>query len=57
MYRLVSLYPYYNGCIPITVYMVQKLEEGWLCDKWVNVKGYEDKKKAEQLLKLLKGRI
>ena len=57
MYRLVSLYPYYKGCIPITVYMVQKLEEGWLCDKWVNVKGYEDKKKAEQLLKLLKGEL
>jgi inorganic pyrophosphatase len=33
------------------------LEEGWLCDKWVNVKGYEDKKKAEQLLKLLKGEL
>ena len=57
MYRLVSLYPYYKGCIPITVHMVQKLEEGWLCDKWVNVKGYEDKKKAEQLLKLLKGEL
>lgn len=57
MYRLVSLYPYYKGCIPITIYMVQKLEEGLLCDKWVNVKGYEDKKKAEQLLKLLKGEL
>lgn len=57
MYRLVSFYPYYNGCIPITIYMVQKLKEGWLCDKWVNVKGYEDKKRAEQLLKLLKGEL
>jgi len=57
MYRLVPLYPYYKGCIPITIYMVQRLQEGWLCDKWVNVKGYEDRRKAEKLLKMLKGEL
>ena len=56
MYRITPIYPYYNGCIPITVWMVQRLEEGLLFDKWVNVKGYEDKSKAEQLLELLKGK-
>ena len=55
MYRIVPLYPYYNGCIPITVYMVQKLEEGFLFDKWVNVKGFEDYKKAKQLYNILRG--
>ena len=56
MYRIISIYPYYKGYIPITIWMVQRLQEGWLYDKWVNIKGYEDRKKAEQLLKMLKGK-
>ena len=56
MYRISSEYPVYvgGGCIPYTIHYVQKLEEGWLCDKWVNIKGFEDRRKAEALLKLLR---
>lgn len=53
LFRLVTM-PAYNGCIPITAYMVQKkLTRTFLPDKWVNVKGYEDKEKAEELYKAL----
>lgn len=44
----------YDGCIPVTVYMVQKHVEGFIFDKWVDVKGYSDKRKAEELVKILK---
>ena len=43
----------YNGCIPVTVYMVQKQVGGFLFSKWVNIKGYSDKKKAVALMSLL----
>lgn len=46
--------PHYCGCIPVTVYMVQKYVEGFIFGKWVNVKGYSDKRKAEELVKILK---
>ena len=46
----------YDGCIPVTVYIVQRLQEGWYGEEWVNIKGYQDKKKAICLLELLKGR-
>lgn len=37
----------YDGCIPISVYMVQrKQERSFLPDKWVNIKGYKSLKKA-----------
>lgn len=44
----------YDGCIPVTVYIVQRLQERWYGDKWLNIKGYQDKKKAISLLELLK---
>ena len=44
----------YNGCIPMTVYMVQKYAEGYIYGNWVNIKGFQDKKKAEALMSLLK---
>ena len=44
----------YDGCIPVTVYMVQKYVEGCIFGKWVNIKGFQDKKKAEALMSLLK---
>lgn len=44
----------YDGCIPVTVYIVQRLQERWYGDKWMNIKGYQDKKKAISLLELLK---
>ena len=40
----------YNGCIPITVYWVQKLERGSFRDKWINIKGFDKYKRAKQLL-------
>ena len=43
----------YNGCIPVTVYMVQKHVESFLFGKWVNIKGFSDKKKAVELMDLL----
>ena len=44
----------YNGCIPVTVYMVQKYVGGCIFDKWVNTKGLKKKKKAVELMSLLK---
>ena len=44
----------YNGCIPVTVYMVQKYVGGCIFGKWVNIKGFSDKKKAVELMSLLK---
>lgn len=43
----------YNGCIPITVHWVQVLKETLCGTKWKNIKGFEDKRKAEALLKAL----
>ena len=43
----------YDGCIPVTVYMVQKYVEGCIFGKWVNINGFSDKKKAEALMWLL----
>ena len=44
----------YNGCIPVTVYMVQKYVRGCIFGKWVSIKGFKDKKKAVALMSLLK---
>ena len=44
----------YDGCIPVTVYMVQKYVGGCIFGKWVNIKGFSDKKKAVALMSLLK---
>ena len=44
----------YDGCIPVTVYMVQKYVGGSIFGKWVNIKGFSDKEKAEALMSLLK---
>ena len=44
----------YNGCIPVTVYMVKKYVGGCIFSKWVNIKGYSDKEKAEALMSLKK---
>lgn len=43
----------YNGCIPITVHWVQVLKETFWGTKWENIKGFEDKRRAEALLKAL----
>ena len=44
----------YDGCIPVTVYVVQKYVGGIIFGKWVNIKGFSDKKKAVALMSLLK---
>lgn len=52
-FRIVTVQAY-NGCLPITAYMVQRrLVFSWRPDKWVNVKGYESRKHAEELYKTL----
>lgn len=43
----------YDGCIPVTVYMVQKYVNRFPSGKWVNIKGFSDKKKAVALLSIL----
>ena len=43
----------YNGCIPVTVWMVQKFVDHFPFGKWVNIKGFSDKKKAVELMSLL----
>lgn len=57
-YRIDQRYPCYvrGCCIPYDGYFVQVLKEGLFYDKWVDVKGFGDKKKAEELFKILKGK-
>lgn len=43
----------YDGCIPFTVYMVQKYVGGCIFGKCVNIKGFSDKTKAVALMSLL----
>lgn len=43
----------YDGCIPITIYMVQRYAAHFPFGKWVNIKGFSDKQKAVALLSLL----
>ena len=43
----------YNGCIPVTVWMVQKRVGGCIFDKWVNIKGFSDKRRAAALMSML----
>ena len=43
----------YVGCFPVTVFMVPKYVGGCIFGQWVNVKGFQDKKKAVALLSLL----
>lgn len=52
-FRIITV-PAYNGCLPITAYMVQRRQERTLLpDKWVNIKGFESRKLAEELYKTL----
>ena len=43
----------YDGCIPVTVYMVQEYVGVYIFGKWVNINGFQDKEKAEALMWLL----
>lgn len=57
-YRIDHRYPCYanGGCIPYDGYFVQRLEEGFFFDKWVDIKGFGDRERAEELLEILKGK-
>lgn len=52
-FRVQHVYPYYNGCIPIDIWIVQKRERGIFFDKWVNIKGFDTPEKAHKLCDLL----
>lgn len=45
----------YNGCEPITAWMVQVREPRFFLDKWRDVKGFELKSKAIELYEILSG--
>lgn len=43
----------YIGCVPIPIFWVQKQCKSFWGLKWVDVKGFEDYDRAEELLELL----
>lgn len=43
----------YDGCIPVTVWMVQKRAGGCIFGKWVNIKRFFDMRKAAALMNML----
>lgn len=44
----------YDGCIPVTAYIIQKRQERtFLPDKWVIVKGFDVRAEAEKLWNIL----
>lgn len=53
IYRIITRYPYYDGCMPVTGYVVQVYKEGILFDKWEDVKVFGRLSDAEQLLEIL----
>ena len=52
-YRIVTDI-YFDGCVPVTVYVVQKRVRLLLFYKWINIKGFEYKSRAVDLLNFLK---
>ena len=44
----------YSGCIPITVWFVQVRRETRFGYEWINIKGYDKRERAEELLNILK---
>lgn len=54
-YRIEPRFPCYinGGCLPNTCYFVQVKQEGFLFDKWVDVKGFATKQKARDFIKML----
>ena len=53
MYRIQQGEAYY-GCIPKTVWFVQMKKETMFGNKWINIKGFDKRKRAEELLNILK---
>lgn len=46
----------YSGCIPITVWFVQVRQETMFGCKWINIKGFNKRERAEELLNILKSK-
>lgn len=44
------------GLIPITVWFVQMKQKTRFSYEWVNIKGYDKREKAEELLNMLKSK-
>ena len=44
----------YSGCIPITVWVVQVKRKTMFGHKWINIKGFDKRERAEELLNILK---
>lgn len=56
MYRI-QIGEVYDGCIPKTVWFVQKhINICCVYDGWVNIKGYDSYDKAKKLLNILNGK-
>ena len=56
MYRI-QIEEAYSGCIPITVWFVQMKKETMFGDKWINIKGFDRREMAEELLNILKSKM
>lgn len=53
MYRI-QIGEYYSGCIPKTLWFVQMKKGTMFGDKWINIKGFDNREMAEELLNILK---
>ena len=53
MYRI-QIGEVYDGCIPITVWCVQMKKETMFSNKWINIKGFDKRERAEELFNMLK---
>ena len=52
MYRI-QIGEVYDGFIPITVWFVQMNKETMFGNKWINIKGFDRRERAEELLNML----
>ena len=53
MYRI-QIGEVYDGCIPKTVWFVQMKKGTMFGNKWINIKGFDKRESAEELLNILK---
>lgn len=54
-YRIIPDRGCYDGCLPITVYWVQVYAKLPIIGyRWVNVKGFDTRERAEELINILK---
>ena len=55
MYRI-QIGEVYDGCIPITVWFVQMKRLTRFGCEWINIKGFDKRARADELLNLLKSK-